>query len=210
MLWWREYLKKQTNLKSPQTKSTFIRSSSGAAFFCLTSQRRGGCFGKLAMQKGERGKKTSDVNKCTVREVTTIIWAVAAADVGDREGTRSPHQTWPQHLLKGLRAGRTCCSPLHSLFMLAPFRQGFPGIAQSVTFVCFLRSALLNYFLSKRPRNLIGEMRRWARPGRIIKKNCHFPGWSFVGLPAFWDKDTAAGLGSVSKSWFGCLIIYEI
>lgn len=73
-----------------------------------------------------------------------------------------------------------------ALFMVASFKEGFPGIAQSVTFVHFLRSALLYYFfLSKRPRNLIGEMRRWARAGRIIKKNCHFPGCSFVGPPAF-------------------------
>lgn len=130
------------------------------------------------------------------------------------EGGELSHSVWPRHPLRcgrrGLRAGLACCSRLQARFMVAPSEEGFPGIAQSVTFVRFLRSALLNYFLSKRPRNLIGEMRRWARPGRIIKKNCHFPGCSFVGPPAFWDKDTAAGLGSISKGWFGCLIIYEI
>lgn len=34
--------------------------------------------------------------------------------------------------------------------MVAPFKKGFPGIAQSVTFVHFLRSALLNYFFIKK------------------------------------------------------------
>lgn len=80
-------LKKQTNLKNTPTKSFFISSSSGAAFW-LTPQRRRGCFGQLAMQKG--GKESKQHQQ--VGEVTTLIWAVAAA-VGDREGTRSPHQT---------------------------------------------------------------------------------------------------------------------
>lgn len=115
----------------------------------------------------------------------------------------SSQSSWPWH---------PCVQPQFSgpFSDFAPFKEGLPGIAQSVTFVCFLWSALLNYFLSKRPRNLIGEMRRWVWSGRIIMKNCHFPGCSFVGPPAFWDKDTAAGLGSILKGRFGCLIIYEI
>lgn len=43
-----------------------------------------------------------------------------------------------------------CSSHSQALFLVAPFKEGFPGIAQSVTFVCFLWSALLNYFLSKK------------------------------------------------------------
>lgn len=37
-----------------------------------------------------------------------------------------------------------------ALFMVASFKEGFPGIAQSVTFVHFLRSALLYYFFIKK------------------------------------------------------------
>ena len=186
-------------------------------FFCLTPQWREGLFWEACSAEGREERKhatpTSAQSVSFKNPPSSGLWQQKEVVV-TTEGGELSRSVWPQHPLpcrwKGLRAGLLCCSRAQALFVAAPFKEEFPGVAQSVTFVRFLRSALLNYFLSKRPRNLIGEMRRWARPGRIIKKNCHFPGCSFVGPPACWDKGTAAGLGSVSKGWFGCLIIYEI
>lgn len=136
--------------------------------------------GSFAMQEGrERGKQAAPMSaqRAKTKSPPSFGFQQQKLLLVTRREESSPGVSDP-----GIPG---CSSHSQALFLVAPFKEGFPGIAQSVTFVCFLWSALLNYFLSKRPRNLIGEMRRWVRSGRIIMKNCHFPGCSFVGPPAF-------------------------
>lgn len=62
------------NSLTPETNSSLIIKSWGAAFFHLTPQGgTGACTGKLVMQKGARGKKTSAILKCTVGRVKSPL-----------------------------------------------------------------------------------------------------------------------------------------
>lgn len=201
--------KKPSKQTPTQPKSFFIRKSWRSVFFSLTQQCGLGRFGKICKAGGGENEENKQ-HQWVPRE----YWAQYSKALPHLGSSRRMWCLWLWREESSPRVsdpGIPVCSPCsQGLFLLAPSKEGFPGVAQSVTFVCFLWSTLLNYFLSKRPRNLIGEMRSRVWSGRIIMKNCHFPDCSFVSSPAFWDKDTAAGLDSILKGHFGCLIIYEI
>lgn len=182
MPWWRECFE---NEQAPETNPLFLIKTLGSSVLLPDPAGESGGLYREA-RNAEGGERKGNKRHPPVhgqRGPKPLSPRVpAAADVSGQEGRRA----FPQHLTPAASvplAAAGCRTGV--LLLAAPFKEGFPGIAQSVTSVCFLWSVLLNYFLSESPRNLIGQMRRWARSGRIIKKNCHFPGCSFVGPPAF-------------------------